>query len=71
MNNEFKRLKTQALAIVLSAGAAALVTFFQVLATSGGLCPQVESTTAEAGLLGAAFKAAHSAYSVITHRTFL
>jgi len=71
MNNEFKRLKTQALAIVLSAGAAALVTFFQVLATSGGLCPPVESTTTEAGILGATFKAAHSLFSVITHKTFL
>jgi len=71
MNNDIKGLKTQALAIVLSAGAAALVTFFQVLATSGGLCPPVESTTTEAGILGATFKAAHSVYSVITHKTFL
>ena len=71
MNNDLKGLKTQGLAIVLSAGAAAFVTFFQVLATSGGLCPPVESTTTEAGILGATFKAAHSVFSVITHKTLI
>lgn len=71
MKDDIKRLKTQALAIVLSAGAAALVTFFQVLATSGGLCPPMESSTTEAGILGATFKAAHSVFSVITHKTLI
>lgn len=59
------------MAIVISAGAAALVTFFQVLATSGGLCPDVQSTTADAGVLGATFKAAHTGYLALVHKSFL
>jgi len=71
MNNKYKGLSTQLVAIILSAGAAALVTFFQVLATSGGLCPAVQNTTAEAGVLGAAFKAAHTGYLALVHKSFL
>jgi len=71
MNDKYKGFSTQFVAIILSAGAAALVTFFQVLATSGGLCPAVQSTTAEAGVLGATFKAAHTGYLALAHKSFL
>ena len=69
MDKKYNGVKTQVLAIVLSAGAAALVTFFQVLASTGGLCPALPATTVEAGALGAGFKAVHTAYLLIVHKS--
>jgi len=69
MKLNHKGISNQLTAILLSAGAAALVTFFQVLATQGGLCPAMQSTTTDAGVLGASLKLVHTVYLVLAHKT--
>jgi len=71
MKQSYEGIANQAVAIFLSAAAAAMFTFLQVLVSSTGACPPVESTTTEAGILGATFKGLHTAFLAMTHRNFL
>ena len=47
-------------AILLAAGGAAAFTFFQSIAAQTGVCATPHVDIAQAGTLGATFKAAHS-----------
>lgn len=66
MKQYLKSAATQATAILLAAGAAALFTFFQSLATQTGVCPLPAGSPEQAGALGALFKGAHSIFTM-TH----
>jgi len=61
MNNYLKSVATQATAILLAALGAAAFAFFQSMAASSGVCPPPLSSPEDVGVLGATFKAIHTA----------
>lgn len=56
-----KSLAVQLTAILITALGAAAVTLVQSIAVQSGACPSAPADPAQAGLLGALFKSAHSA----------
>lgn len=64
MNNEnqsfLRQITAQFLAIVLTAITAALITFIQSLIAQTGVCEIPAPSPADAGVLGAVIKSAHS-----------
>jgi hypothetical protein len=63
-NNQtfFKSVGAQITAILITALGAAAFTFLQSIAVSTGACPVGNPDPAQAGMLGAVIKSAHSAY---------
>lgn len=62
MKETFKKALMQVVPILISAGAAAGITFLQSLASAHGACPEPNIGIAETGALGAGFKAIHTAF---------
>lgn len=62
MKQAFKRSFEQALPILISAGIAAGLAFFQTLGAEQASCLPQTVSVAETGFLGAVVKAIHSAY---------
>lgn len=65
MKSYWKGVAAQTTAILLAAAGAATFTFFQSLAAQTGVCATPEIDIAQAGTLGAIFKAAHTAFTHI------
>lgn len=65
MKQYFSSVATQVTAIVLAATGAAAFTFFQSVASQTGVCPAPVDATSQAGVLGALFKGAHSAFQAL------
>ena len=64
MRDYLKQIMVQATAIILAAGAAALFTFFQSLASQTGICVPPGEPVQQSGALGALFKGIHSAFTM-------
>lgn len=72
MDNNFqsylRQVAAQGTAIILAAGAAALLTFIQSIGASTGVCGAVEINPVEAAGAGVFFKSIHSAIVLTSAR---
>lgn len=68
-NSFMKSIAAQVAAIVIAALGAAAITFLQSIAAQTGACPVPAADPTQAGVLGAAFKTAHS--MLTSHRGIL
>lgn len=59
-----KSVASQVTAILIAALGAAAITFLQALAAQSGACPMPVTDPTQAGVLGAAIKSAHSAFTM-------
>lgn len=71
MKTYLKNVAVHITAIILAAAAAAGFTFIQSIASQTGACEASQINAENAGLLGAALKAAHSGILVMTHKTII